>query len=119
MVIGIQDRKELVHILEITRKAPVLTVEHTEDFLELGGVIRLIQKDNKMHVAINLEAGRRARLVGEYEDALVNPYEAAERGFVDAVIAPSETRVQIVRALRALRNKRAALPAKKHGNVPL
>ncbi|MCT9928772.1 acyl-CoA carboxylase subunit beta [Planotetraspora sp. A-T 1434] len=61
----------------------------------------------------------RARFVTEYEDTLANPYLAAERGYVDAVIRPSETRVQIVRALRALRNKRATLPPKKHGNIPL
>jgi propionyl-CoA carboxylase beta chain len=61
----------------------------------------------------------RARLVAEYEEALVNPYDAAERGYVDAVIAPSETRLQVVRALRALRTKRAALPSRKHGNIPL
>lgn len=61
----------------------------------------------------------RARLTDEYEDALVNPYDAADRGYVDAVIAPSETRLQIVAALRALRTKRASLPAKKHGNIPL
>jgi propionyl-CoA carboxylase beta chain len=62
---------------------------------------------------------QRARLVTEYEDTLANPYLAAERGYVDAVIRPSDTRVQIVRALRALRNKRATLPPKKHGNIPL
>ncbi|GAA0393932.1 acyl-CoA carboxylase subunit beta [Microbispora corallina] len=61
----------------------------------------------------------RARFVTEYEDTLANPYLAAERGYVDAVIRPSDTRVQVVRALRALRNKRAALPPKKHGNIPL
>jgi propionyl-CoA carboxylase beta chain len=61
----------------------------------------------------------RTRLTGEYEEALVNPYDAAERGYVDAVIAPSQTRAQVVRALRALRTKRASLPAKKHGNIPL
>ncbi|MGC5013634.1 acyl-CoA carboxylase subunit beta [Streptosporangium sp. DT93] len=61
----------------------------------------------------------RARLVTEYEDTLANPYLAAERGYVDAVIRPSDTRVRIVRALRALRNKRATLPPKKHGNIPL
>ncbi|GAA4063891.1 acyl-CoA carboxylase subunit beta [Nonomuraea soli] len=61
----------------------------------------------------------RARLVTEYEDTLANPYIAAERGYVDAVIRPSETRAQVVKALRALRNKRASLPPKKHGNIPL
>jgi propionyl-CoA carboxylase beta chain len=61
----------------------------------------------------------RAGFVTDYEDTLANPYLAAERGYVDAVIKPSHTRLQVVRALRALRNKRAALPPKKHGNIPL
>ena len=64
-------------------------------------------------------AQERARLVQEYEDTLANPYVAAERGYVDSVITPSSTRVQIVRALRALRTKRETLPPKKHGNIPL
>jgi propionyl-CoA carboxylase beta chain len=61
----------------------------------------------------------RAEVVSRYEEELLNPYQAAELGYVDAVIAPSDTRVQVVRALRALRDKRASLPAKKHGNIPL
>ncbi|MEO5711498.1 MAG: acyl-CoA carboxylase subunit beta [Nocardioidaceae bacterium] len=62
---------------------------------------------------------RRAELVQEYEDHLANPYLAAERGYIDAVIQPHETRVEIVRALRLLRSKRETLPPKKHGNIPL
>ncbi|MET7802019.1 MULTISPECIES: acyl-CoA carboxylase subunit beta [Streptomyces] len=62
---------------------------------------------------------RRQELIQEYEDTLLNPYVAAERGYVDAVIMPSETRRHIVRGLRTLRNKREALPPKKHGNIPL
>jgi propionyl-CoA carboxylase beta chain len=62
---------------------------------------------------------RRAELITEYEDALANPYLAAERGYVDAVISPHETRSEIVRSLRLLRNKRETLPPKKHGNIPL
>jgi propionyl-CoA carboxylase beta chain len=61
----------------------------------------------------------RASLVTEYEDTLANPYIAAERGYVDAVIRPAETRSQVIRALRALRTKRQTLPPKKHGNIPL
>jgi len=61
----------------------------------------------------------RARLVQEYEDPLANPYLAAERGYVDAVILPSETRIEVIKALRALRTKRKTLPPKKHGNIPL
>ncbi|GAA4693162.1 acyl-CoA carboxylase subunit beta [Nocardioides conyzicola] len=62
---------------------------------------------------------KRAELIDEYETTLANPYIAAERGYVDAVITPHETRVEVVRALRLLRSKRETLPAKKHGNIPL
>jgi propionyl-CoA carboxylase beta chain len=62
---------------------------------------------------------KRAQLIDEYETTLANPYIAAERGYIDAVIMPHETRVEIVRALRLLRSKRETLPAKKHGNIPL
>ena len=61
----------------------------------------------------------RVELTQEYEDTLLNPYLAAERGYVDSVIPPSQTRAYVVRALRMLRNKREALPPKKHGNIPL
>ncbi|GIJ32942.1 propionyl-CoA carboxylase carboxyltransferase subunit [Micromonospora sediminimaris] len=64
-------------------------------------------------------AAVRAERIAEYEDTLANPYVAAERGYVDAVIPPHETRAQIVRALRVLRTKRETLPPKKHGNIPL
>ena len=65
------------------------------------------------------EASLRAERVTEYEDTLANPYIAAERGYVDAVIRPAETRAQVRIALRALRTKRQTLPPKKHGNIPL
>jgi len=61
----------------------------------------------------------RADLIADYEDTLANPYIAADRGYVDAVIPPSHTRIQVTRALRLLANKRETLPAKKHGNIPL
>jgi propionyl-CoA/long-chain acyl-CoA carboxylase carboxyl transferase subunit len=61
----------------------------------------------------------RDELVTEYEDRLANPYIAAERGYVDAVIRPAETRSQVTRALRTLHGKRQVLPPKKHGNIPL
>ncbi|WFP17460.1 acyl-CoA carboxylase subunit beta [Citricoccus muralis] len=62
---------------------------------------------------------RRAQIVEDYEAELLNPYQAAELGYIDQVIAPSETRTQVVRALRATRNKRESRPARKHGNIPL
>ena len=86
-----------------------------------GGAVNILQRAALKKVADDggdAEA-ERARLVAEYEEAIVNPWDAAARGYVDAVISPSETRVQVVRALRALRTKRASLPAKKHGNIPL
>jgi propionyl-CoA carboxylase beta chain len=62
---------------------------------------------------------RRAELIADYESHFANPYIAAERGYVDAVIPPSQTRAELVRALRLLATKRASLPPKKHGNIPL
>ncbi|HVW45008.1 MAG TPA: acyl-CoA carboxylase subunit beta [Amycolatopsis sp.] len=61
----------------------------------------------------------RAELIQEYEDTLLNPYEAAERGYVDAVILPAHTRGHVARSLAMLREKRETLPPKKHGNIPL
>ena len=61
----------------------------------------------------------RAQLIESYEDTLLNPYLAAERGYIDGVIEPSATRVHVMRALRMLRTKRANRPPKKHGNIPL
>ncbi len=81
------------------------------------GAVNILHR-NELASAEDPEA-RRAELITEYEDTLANPYVAAERGYVDAVIAPHETRMEIVRALRLLRTKRATLPPKKHGNIPL
>jgi propionyl-CoA carboxylase beta chain len=61
----------------------------------------------------------RSRRVEEYRSKFSNPYIAAERGFVDAIIEPRETRTQIIKALRQLATKRAAVPPKKHGNLPI
>ncbi|GAA3617386.1 acyl-CoA carboxylase subunit beta [Kineosporia mesophila] len=66
----------------------------------------------------DVEAARQ-EFVTEYEDTLANPYVAAERGYIDAVIQPSRTREHVVRALRALRTKREQSLPKKHGNIPL
>jgi propionyl-CoA carboxylase beta chain len=64
------------------------------------------------------EAARRAR-VFELEEKFANPYVAAERGFVDEVIEPAQTRPKLIRALSLLENKRDTNPPKKHGNIPL
>ncbi|MEV0738132.1 acyl-CoA carboxylase subunit beta [Streptomyces sp. NPDC050549] len=61
----------------------------------------------------------RADLVATYEATHGTPYLAAERGYVDDVITPRDTRVHVGRALRALRGKRAPMPERRHGNIPL
>lgn len=64
-------------------------------------------------------AARRDELVSDYTRRTANPYVAAERGYVDDVIQPSDTRRKVAAALRVLRSKREDLPKRKHGNVPL
>jgi propionyl-CoA carboxylase beta chain len=55
----------------------------------------------------------------DYEARFANPFVAAERGFIDDVIMPHSTRRRVIRAFETLRGKRAEVPAKKHGNIPL
>ncbi|MGD9960363.1 MAG: acyl-CoA carboxylase subunit beta [Nocardioides sp.] len=84
-----------------------------------GAVNILYRKEIAEATAAGNAEERRAELITTYEDTLANPYIAAERGYIDAVISPHETRLEIVRALRLLKSKRETLPAKKHGNIPL
>jgi acetyl-CoA carboxylase carboxyltransferase component len=62
---------------------------------------------------------RRSQLVAEYTEKYANPYAAAERGYVDDVIDPAETRAKLIAGFAMLRTKREELPKRKHGNVPL
>ena len=62
---------------------------------------------------------KRAELIDIYEENFLNPWEATDRGYVDDVIDPAETRRKLVAGLEMLRSKREELPARKHGNVPL
>jgi propionyl-CoA carboxylase beta chain len=62
---------------------------------------------------------RKAELVKEYREKFANPFIAAERGYIDDVIEPKETRPRLINALEMLSNKRDGNPAKKHGNIPL
>ena len=62
---------------------------------------------------------RKAELVEEYTERFANPYQAAERGYVDDVIDPADTRVKLIASMELLRSKREELPQRKHGNVPL
>jgi len=61
----------------------------------------------------------RAEKIEEFRERFANPYVAADRGFVDAVIQPRETRKKLIQALEMLENKRDKNPPKKHGNIPL
>jgi acetyl-CoA carboxylase carboxyltransferase component len=62
---------------------------------------------------------KREELIREYREKFSTPYAAAERGFIDDVIEPSETRPRLIRSMRMLSTKREAVPARKHGNIPL
>ena len=64
-------------------------------------------------------AARKTELIDEYTERFANPYAAAERGYIDDVIDPAETRAVLCRSLNMLRTKREELPKRKHGNVPL
>ena len=64
-------------------------------------------------------AARRAELIAEYAGRFATPFVAAERGYVDDVIEPQETRPRLIKALEVLRTKRETLPPRKHGNLPL
>jgi propionyl-CoA carboxylase beta chain len=61
----------------------------------------------------------RSEKIEDFRERFANPYVAAERGFIDAIIEPSQTRAKLITALRSLENKRDTNPRKKHGNIPL
>jgi propionyl-CoA carboxylase beta chain len=81
------------------------------------GAAEIIFK-NEIATAKNPEEKLKEKEV-EYAELFANPYNAAARGYVDAVIEPSETREKLIQAFASLENKVANLPRKKHGNIPL
>jgi acetyl-CoA carboxylase carboxyltransferase component len=81
------------------------------------GAVEILYRRELQNVADPI--ARRAELVDEYTERFANPYVAAERGFVDDVIDPSETRIKLIAGLEMLRSKREELPHRKHGNIPL
>jgi propionyl-CoA carboxylase beta chain len=83
------------------------------------GAVNILNRRTFADADANEADAKRAELVADYEDHFANPYIAAERGYIDAVIKPSATRREVIRALRMLRTKRESLPPKKHGNIPL
>jgi acetyl-CoA carboxylase carboxyltransferase component len=82
-----------------------------------AGAVEILNK--RELVEADDPVARKAELVEEYTEKYVNPWEAAERGYVDDVIDPAETRIVLARSLDLLRSKREELPKRKHGNVPL
>jgi acetyl-CoA/propionyl-CoA carboxylase carboxyl transferase subunit len=74
--------------------------------------------DDELEAADDVEK-RREELIEQYRDTFANPYTAAERGFVDDVLEPQETRPRLIRDLRMLESKRKEQPDRKHGNIPL
>jgi propionyl-CoA carboxylase beta chain len=81
------------------------------------GAVNLIHR-KEIQSADDVDA-KRAQLIAEYEERFANPYVAAERGYVDDVIDPRETRRVLSRSLAMLRTKREVMPSRKHGNMPL
>ena len=82
-----------------------------------SGAVEIVHRRDLL--AAEDPVARRATLVEEYEERYATPYIAAERGIIDDVIDPVETRAVLARSLDLLRSKRETLPKRKHGNVPL
>ncbi len=80
------------------------------------GAVEILYR-RELNETADKESARKSR-IAELEDKFANPYVAAERGFVDEVIEPSETRPKLIRALSLLENKRDNNPPRKHGNIP-
>lgn len=81
------------------------------------GAVNILYSD-ELENADNAEQ-RRQELINEYRDEFANPYTAADRGYVDKILEPPETRPQLISDLKLLRSKRKSCPDKKHGNIPL
>jgi len=118
----------------ITRKAYggaycVMSSKHIRSDLNLAwpsAEIAVMGPDGAVNIIFRKElekaedpVRKKAELVAEYRQKFASPYVAAERGYIDDVIEPKETRPRLINALEMLSNKRDANPAKKHGNIPL
>jgi propionyl-CoA carboxylase beta chain len=83
------------------------------------GAVNIVYKRDLERVPEGERAEARREKIEDFRERFANPYVAAERGYVDAVIEPSQTRSKLITALRSLENKRDTNPRKKHGNIPL
>ncbi|MFZ0856189.1 MAG: carboxyl transferase domain-containing protein, partial [Candidatus Acidiferrales bacterium] len=83
------------------------------------GAVNIVYKRDLERAPQSERERLRAEKTAEFRERYANPYVAAERGYVDAIITPAETRAKLIAALRSLENKRDSNPRKKHGNIPL
>jgi propionyl-CoA carboxylase beta chain len=81
------------------------------------GAVNIVYR-RELEKSKNADVDRAAK-IEEFRERFANPYIAAERGYLDAVIRPRDTRRKLIQALDMLENKRAKNPPKKHGNIPL
>ena len=118
----------------ITRKAYggayiVMSSKHLRSDVNLawpGAEIAVMGPDGAVNIIYREEIAnaadperRRRELIADYQERFTNPYVAANRGYLDDVLDPAQTRPAVIRALDMLQSKRDTLPAKKHGNIPL
>lgn len=83
------------------------------------GAANIISSYRKEINAAENKAEKRQEKIAEYEQAFNNPYIAAQRGYIDAIIRPDETRIRLIDALEVMAGKSESLPPKKHGNIPV
>src|SRR5580658_4073090 len=83
------------------------------------GAVNIVYKRELDRVAESERENLRQEKIADFRERFANPYVAAERGYIDAVIEPAHTRAKLITALRSLENKRDTNPRKKHGNIPL
>ena len=83
------------------------------------GAVNIVYKRELDHAPEADRERLRGEKIAEFRERFANPYVAAERGYIDAIIEPSQTRAKLITALRSLETKRDSNPKKKHGNIPL
>src|SRR5271170_3674433 len=83
------------------------------------GAVNIVYKRELERAPESEREALRQEKIAEFRDRFANPFVAAERGYIDAIIEPAETRPRVITALRALENKKDVNPKKKHGNIPL
>jgi propionyl-CoA carboxylase beta chain len=81
------------------------------------GAVNILYK-RELDAAADVAAARAAK-IAEYREKFANPYVAAQRGFIDEIIRPHQTRAKLINGLATLETKRDRNPSKKHGNIPL